>query len=110
MASVYMRVVYTDGREKVVRIGPKTYVAFERHFSKNAYHLTTGRTMEQTYWLPWHALHEVGEEEREFDDFLSVLEDVTAQRDTPDNPVDEQAVNPEPDPSQTAQPSGTSSS
>ena len=107
MASAYMKVLYEDGRETVVRIGPKTYVALERNFSISAFDYSRNRTMEQTYWLCWHALREAGKEELEFDDFLGVLEGVTSELDTPDNPVGDQAVNPEPDPTQSAQPSGT---
>lgn len=108
MAAPYQRVTYTDGRELVVRVGPKSQVAWERHFDMSILDYSSRkRTMEQNYWLTWHALVEAGSETREFDDWLGVVNDVKSQTDTPDNPVGDEAVNPEPDPTQRAQLSGT---
>lgn len=110
MAAPYMKVTYMDGREVVVRIGPKTQVLFERHFpamSMLDYGRGRGRRIEHHYFLAWAALTEAKEETREFDAFLEVLEDAETVRDTPDTPVGDKAVNPEPDPSLKAQPPAT---
>jgi hypothetical protein len=108
MASVYMRVTYEDGQSTVVRVGPKTQIAFERHFDVAMFKYE--RRLEHMYWMCWHALSQTGTEGRGFDDWLTDVDDVTYQIDTPDNPVGDEAVNPEPDPSQKAQPAETSSS
>lgn len=107
MAAQYQRVTYVDGRQVVVRIGPKSIVAWERHFDASLLDFSRPRTMEQNYWLTWHSLTEAKEETREFDDWLEVVDDYKIERDTPDNPVGDEAVNPEPDPTQKAQLSGT---
>jgi hypothetical protein len=104
MASPYQRVSYVDGREVVVRVGPMSQVAWERHFNASVFDYGRKRTMEQTYWMTWHALCESNQETREFDDFLRVVDDINAEIDTPANPVADEAVNPEPDPTQKAQP------
>jgi hypothetical protein len=104
-----MLVTYVDGREVTVRIGPKSQVHYERQFNKTMFDYARGRrSIEEVYWLAWHALREVNEETREFDDFLAVIEDVEPRKDTPETPVDDQAVNPEPDPSRKVQPPETS--
>jgi hypothetical protein len=103
MAAPYQRVTYVDGREVVVRIGPKSQVAWERHWDASMLDYNRKRTMEQTFWLTWHALCEAGAETREFDEWLAVLDDFKAELDTPDNPVADEAVNQEPDPSRKAQ-------
>lgn len=108
MASVYMRVTYTDSATAVVRVGPKTQIAFERHFDVAMFNYN--RRLEHTYWMCWHALHETKPDTPEFNDWLTDVDDVVYQIDTPDNPVGDEAVNPEPDPSQKAQPAATSSS
>lgn len=107
MAAPYQRVTYVDGREVVVRIGPKSQVAWERHFQKSMLDYRTSRTIEQNFWLTWHALNEAKEETREFDDWLGVIDEVKAVIDTPENPVGDEAVNPEPDPTRQVQLSGT---
>jgi len=106
MAS-YMRAIYADGHEEVVRVGPKSLVAFERQYSVSILDYNRKRTLEQTYWPVWHALREVGKEDREFDDWLGDMDKVSAEIDTPDNPVGDEAVNPEPDPTRKVQPSET---
>lgn len=107
MAAPYQRVTYRDGREVVVRIGPLSQVAWERHFNTSVLDPMRKRTLEQGFWLTWHALCEANEETREFDDWLRVVDDYKNEIDTPENPVADEAVNPEPDPSRKAQPSGT---
>jgi hypothetical protein len=104
MAAPYQRVTYVGGREVVVRIGPKSQVAWERHFDVSFFDRNRKRTLEQNYWLTWHALIEANEETREFDDWLAVVDDYKSELDTPENPVGDEAVNPEPDPSPKAQP------
>lgn len=105
--AAFMRVTYVDGREVVIRVGPKSLVACERHFQVSMLDFGRTRTIEQFYWPAWHALHEAGKEAREFDDWLGDLDSLKNETDTPDNPVGDEAVNPEPDPTQRAQPSGT---
>lgn len=105
--AAYMRATYVGGREVVVRVGPKSLVAFERQYQVSMLDYNRVRTLEQTYWPVWHALCEAGEEEREFDDWLGDMERVGAELDTPENPVGDEAVNPEPDPTQKAQLSET---
>lgn len=102
----FNKATYADGREVVVRVGPKSMVAYERQYKVSLLDYSK-RSLEGTYWPVWHALRESGQEELEFDDWLGVMDSVSAHLDTPDNPIADEAVNPEPDPTQKAQLSGT---
>lgn len=103
----YQRVTYVDGRQVVVRIGPKSLVAWERHFKVSFLDFRQSKSIEQNYWLTWHSLTEAKEETREFDDWLDIVDNYQSVIDTPDNPVGDEAVNKEPDPTRKAQLSET---
>lgn len=102
--ALYMKAEYEDGRGVVVRIGPKTMVACERHFNLSTFEQNR---YEHTFWKAWHALREAGQEDREFDEWLDVMDIVRAHVDTPENPIADEAVNPDVDPTQKAPPSDT---
>lgn len=108
MASIYFEVTYTDDRKEVVRVGPKAQVLYERHFGTSFWSFGEERRVEQMYFMAWQALECAGKTPAPFDDFLEQVEDVTSKRDTPDDPADDDAVNPEVDPTQKAQQPETS--
>lgn len=87
MPSKRIRVVYTDGRIKEVRIGPKAEVMFERHFKVSMTKASENISAESMYYLAWASLYCAGVEGLDFDSFLDVLEDV-------DNVGDEKALDP----------------
>lgn len=76
MPSKRIRVSYTDGRTKEVRIGPKAEVMFERHFQVTMGKAGDAVSAEHLYYLAWASLHCAGQEALDFDSFLDVLEDV----------------------------------
>lgn len=108
--ALYSQVDYVDGRQVIVRIGPKSQVHFERKFNITIFEYGRRRSYEQLLWLSWHALSECKQETRDFEEFLEVIDDAVHKLDTPEDPVDDRAVNPLPDPSRKAQPAATSSS
>lgn len=107
MASIYLKVEYADGRMDTVRVGPKAQVLYERHFGEGFYSYSADPRTEKLYFMAWQSLELAGQKPPEFEEFLDLLEEVTVKRDTPDDPVDDEAVNPEPDPTQKAQPLDT---
>lgn len=105
---MYLEVTYEDGRKETVRVGPKTQVLFERHFNISVFDYARKRTIEQTFFMAWQALEVAGQEPPDFEEFIGLIEDVRPTDDTPENPADDKAVNPEQDPTQKAQLEGTS--
>lgn len=110
MASFYFEVAYADGRKEVVRVGPKAQVLYERHFGTSFWTYTEERRVEHLHYMTWQALQVAGQTVPEFDDWIDLVEDVSTKVDTPEDPVDDRAVNPEVDPTQKAQQPETSSS
>lgn len=108
MASIYFEVTYADDRKQVVRVGPKAQVLYERHFGTAFYAFGQERKVENLFYMAWAALDVAGEKPGEFDEFIDQIEDVSVKPDTLDDPADDQAVNPEQDPTQKAQQPGTS--
>lgn len=102
-SSIYLRVTYTDEREETVRVGPKAQVLYERNFGEGFFEYSTKPSTEKLYFMAWQSLEVAGKKPPPFEDFLDTLEEVTVKRDTPDDPVDDDAVNPEVDPTQKAQ-------
>lgn len=102
MASIYLKVEYADGSERTVRVGPKAQVLYERRFDDSFFSDARIR-VERQFFMAWAALDVAGDEPGEFDDWLGGIEAVRAETDTPNNPVDDRAVNPEVDPTQKAQ-------
>jgi hypothetical protein len=76
LPSKRIKVVYTDGKSKEVRIGPKAEVMFERHFKVSMTKAGNDISAENMYYLAWASLHCAGVEPLDFDSFLDVLEDV----------------------------------
>lgn len=103
MSSIYFEVTYTDDSQKVVRVGPKAQVLYERQFGTAFYSFGAERKVEQLFFMAWAALDVAGEQPPPFDDFLDTIEDVKVKPDTPADPVGDRAVNPEVDPTRQAQ-------
>lgn len=103
MASFYFEVTYTDGRKEVVRVGAKTQVLYEREFGKSFWTYTEERRVEHLHWITWRALQDAGQKVAEFDSWMDLVEDLATKVDTPEDPVDDRAVNPEVDPTKKAQ-------
>lgn len=89
-----LTIEYETGEKADAIVLPRTQVAFERHF-KTRLGDAGGVSMEQMYWLAWHAL-KIGEP---FDRWLETIVEVEAHTDEDDEDVD--------DPLAMAPPSGT---
>lgn len=85
MATIAIKVVYTDGTEVVSNAGPRAQIAAERHFKKSITDLSGDEkkgikpTLEFMYFLAWAGLHFAAPnqlEDRDFDQFLSAVADV----------------------------------
>lgn len=98
MASIRLKVTYTDGTSREVNAGPRAQVELERKFEVALGALDEkGTPIEYSYFMAWAALHFAGQEAADFDDFLNRLEEV------------EQVALEAANPTQTAPPSETSS-
>ena len=75
MTTLKLHVEMDDGTASDVTVKPRTQVAFERHFStpEKPARLDEGLSMEQMYWMAWHAA-KIGVE---YDQWLDKVEDVT---------------------------------
>lgn len=92
-----LKVTYEGGDVVEVNAGPRAQVALERQFGVGIGNAFDEKRMEYVFYLGWAALHFGGrEQDKDFDDFLSRIEDVEA--------VDED----EPDPTPPAQDTGES--
>lgn len=69
-----LRIEDEHGTVQVVTVKPRTQVAFERHWStpENPVRLDENLSMEQLYWLGWHALKR-GES---YDQWLETIDEV----------------------------------
>jgi hypothetical protein len=105
--ALYLEVSYSDGKVETVRVTAKAQVYFERHFNISVFDFARARTIEQTFFMAWQSLMLEGREPPEFEKFLDTIDRVEPVQDTPANPADDKAVNPEQDPTQSAQPTET---
>lgn len=77
MAKMHLKVTYTDGRVlESVRVTPRAEVAFEDRFNVGMSAAGDDMHMKYLYYLAWAALHYSGQEGKDFDAFIDVLDDV----------------------------------
>ena len=79
-----LKVTYADGRQVEISAGPKAQVAFERKFDLP---LTSMERVEHLYYVAHSALHFAGLEDKDFDDFLGRIEDVSRVGDEEPDPT-----------------------
>jgi hypothetical protein len=78
MARQKLTVTYVDGRVASAKITPRVEVALEKNFNIGLGTMQNAEGMhaEYLYYMAWAALHYSGQEGKNFEDFLNVLEDV----------------------------------
>ena len=86
-AAAKLRVTYTDGTKKEALAGPRAQVACERHFKKSIVDIGNSGSIETIYFLAWAGLHFSGQESRDFEAFLDVLDDVEDAGEEKENPT-----------------------
>lgn len=94
MAAVKMKIVYLDGRTEQVVASPRAQVMTEQHFGG----IDERNKVAASYYMAWVSLSRAGKEPADFDAWLDLIDDAET--------LDEEKL----DPTQSAQPSDTSSS
>ena len=70
------KVKYSDGREVEAVAKPKDVVEYERHYKTSFLSFGQGSPMEHLYWLAWCPLHRAGQDTRDFDAFMSDVDEI----------------------------------
>lgn len=82
------KVKYSDGREVESVAKPKDVVDYERHYRASFLAFGPGSPMEHLYWLAWSPLHRQGLDTRDFDAFLSDVDEVETVEEAPPVPTE----------------------
>ena len=77
MIRLQLKVTYDDGRTVEVTVKPKSFVALERQYGIAMGELEGNVRYEYLAYLAWSSLHFTGQEPASFDDWLSVLSEVS---------------------------------
>lgn len=88
MAVLRVQVTYDDGRELEVKVTPAAQVAFERQYGMGLPKASQEMRNEYLFYLAWKALQLSGNESREFDDFVSSIDDVAVNGNDPSDPTE----------------------
>lgn len=80
------RVKYADGKEVEVATRPKELIGFERTYGIS---LSDAERWEHTAFMAWLCLHNRGQEPRDFDSFVDVIDECEQLEDEAANPTSE---------------------
>jgi hypothetical protein len=94
MAVLKVRVNYDDGRTVEVKVTPAVQIAFEREYAIGLAKASQDMRNEYMYYLAWKGLQLTGQEDNDFDAFVSTIDDVDVDRTEKSDPT---ASGPSPD-------------
>lgn len=81
MAKPTVVVTYADGRSVTARMTPLAEVRTERFYKVGIGEMQKTGHMEYLYYMGWATLNQLGEEKRQFEDFLNDIADVDFNED-----------------------------
>ena len=97
-----LKVIYPDRPDRIVLVGPRVQVMFERHYKTGlakTFGKDGGGQVEHLYWLAWRSLSLTDRDTPDFDDWLGQIEDVDLEQPDDDEEQDPTQTGPGPGPS-----------